>query len=65
MMSCINVDVFVLIFFNNQKDQSMIETRRLKNVVTFVRSRKIINNFYVFQIFDRHICNVVNKNISV
>ena len=49
MMSCINVAVFVLIS-QLEKDHSMIETRRLKNVVIFVQtilsfvlSRKIIN----------------------
>ena len=49
MISCINVAVFVLII-SLEKDHSMIETRRLKNVVIFVQtilsfvlSRKIIN----------------------
>ena len=49
MMSCINVAVFVLIS-SLEKDHSMIETRRLKNVVIFVQTilsfvlaRKIIN----------------------
>ena len=37
MMSCINVAVFVLIS-SLEKDHSMIETRRLKNVVIFYRS---------------------------
>ena len=49
MMTCINVAVFVLIS-ELEKDHSVIETRRLKNVVIFVQtilsfvlSRKIIN----------------------
>ena len=49
MMSCINVPVSVLISYL-EKDHSMIETRRLKNVVIFVQtilsfvlSRNIIN----------------------
>ena len=33
-MTCINVDEFVLISYL-EKDHSMIETRRLKNVVIF------------------------------
>ena len=48
MMSCINVPVSALIS-KLEKDHSMIETRRLKNVVIFVQtifsfvlSRKII-----------------------
>ena len=34
-MTCINVAEFVLISLL-EKDQSMIETRRLKNVVNFI-----------------------------
>ena len=48
MMTCINVAEFVLIS-QLEKDHSMIETRRLKNVVIFIQtilsfvlSRKII-----------------------
>ena len=37
MMTCINVAVFVLISYH-EKDHSMIETRRLKNVVIFVQT---------------------------
>ena len=49
MMTCIDVAEFVLISYL-EKDHSMIETRRLKNVVSFLQtllsfvlSRKIIN----------------------
>ena len=35
MMSCINIPVSVLISYL-EKDHSMIETRRLKNVIIFV-----------------------------
>ena len=49
MMTCINVDEFVLISYL-EKDHSMIETCRLKNVVIFIQtilsfvvSTKIIN----------------------
>ena len=48
MMTCMNVAEFVLIS-QLEKDHSMIETRRLKNVVIFIQtilsfvlSRKII-----------------------
>ena len=51
MMSCINVTVFVLIT-QLEKDHSMIETLRLKNVVIFIQkilsfvlSRKILQHF--------------------
>ena len=37
MMTCINVAVFVLIS-KLEKNHSMIETRRLKNVVIFVQT---------------------------
>ena len=36
-MTCINVDEFVLISYL-EKDHSMIETRRLKNVVIFIQT---------------------------
>ena len=36
MMTCIDVAEFVLISYL-EKDHSMIETRRLKNVVSFVQ----------------------------
>ena len=36
-MTCINVDEFVLISYL-EKDHSMIETRRLKNVVIFIET---------------------------
>ena len=42
MMSCINVAVFVLIT-QLEKDHSMIETLRLKNVVIFVQTIVISN----------------------
>ena len=42
MMSCINVAVFVLIS-QLEKDHSMIETLRLKNVVIFVQTIVISN----------------------
>ena len=37
MITCINVAKFVLIT-ELEKDQSMIETRRLKNVVIFIQT---------------------------
>ena len=37
MMACINVAVFVLIS-SLEKDHSMIEMRRLKNIVIFVQT---------------------------
>ena len=37
MMNCINVAEFVLIS-ELEKDHSMIETRRLKNVVIFIQT---------------------------
>ena len=50
MMTCINVAEFLLISYL-EKDHSMIETRRLNNVVIFIQtilsflvSRKIIND---------------------
>ena len=42
MMSCINVAVFVLIT-QLEKDHSMIEMLRLKNVVIFVQTIVICN----------------------
>ena len=51
MMTCINVSEFVLIS-KLEKDHSMIETLRLKNVVIFIQkflsfvlSRKILQHF--------------------
>ena len=43
MMTCINVTEFVLISLLG-KDHSMIETRRLKNVVIFIQT--ILKSFY-------------------
>ena len=42
MMTCINVAEFVLIS-SFEKDNGMIETRRLKNVVIFIQTLLIIH----------------------
>ena len=61
MMTCINVAEFVLINLL-EKDHSMFETRRLKNVVIFIQTilnfvllRKIIN-FTLLFIFCHYVC---------
>ena len=46
MMTCMNVAEFVLIS-QLEKDHSMIETRRLKNVVIFIQALSIILQFFV------------------
>ena len=46
MMTCINVAEFVLIS-QLEKDHSMIEKRRLKNVVIFIQTLSIILQLFV------------------
>ena len=65
MMTCINVSEFVLIS-KLEKDHSMIETCRLKNVVIFIQiilsfvlSRKIIN---IYNEIEREYGNVTVKD---
>ena len=43
MMTCINVAESVLISYL-QKDHSMVETRRLKNVVIFIQTILFLHN---------------------